>query len=140
MRNSVYLSESNGYKWISRILVRSTAASTNYAQQENKNDPVKPYKDIPGPKGLPIVDNLLDVYKNKRYFLTRTHELFTLYSKRYGSIFKCRIGALDIVYISDPEDVPKVFQAEGQYANRGDVVPWVVYRKQHKKLKGILMG
>lgn len=141
VNKSVYISGTNGYKRISKIPARSTVAVTNHALQENQNDPAKSFKDIPGPKGLPLVGNLWDIYKNKRYYLIRTHELFALYSKQYGSIFKYRIGHLNTVFISKPEDVAKVFQAEGQYGNRGDnlVLPLIIYREQYKKPKGILI-
>ena len=140
IQRTIYVSGTNDCKLINKIVARTTAvAATNDTQPNNQPDPIKPFKDLPGPKRIA---SLWDIFKNKRYYLHRSHELFTYYSKQYGSIFKCRIGAVDLVYVSKPEDVAKVFQAEGQYANRGQMLasPWVIYREQSKKPKGVLIG
>ena len=140
MQKSMYVSGINGYKLINKLVSRSAVTATSHAQPENQNDPIKPFKDMPGPKGLPFVGSLWDLYKNKGYYYNRSHELFTFYSQQYGSIYKCRIGSVNMVYVSTPEDATKVFQAEGQYANRGKMLPMVVYREQSKKPKGVLIG
>ncbi|EDV24792.1 uncharacterized protein TRIADDRAFT_56957 [Trichoplax adhaerens] len=51
-----------------------------------------------------------------------------------------KIVNVDMIFVSTPEDFATVFKAEGKYPDRGPIWPWVVYREQRKKSKGVLIG
>ena len=66
------------------------------------------------------------------------YRYFQLNSEKYGPIFKIRFGPLSYICIHKPEDVAKVFQAEGKYPSRDQILPWLVYREQRKRSNGLL--
>ncbi|EDV25154.1 uncharacterized protein TRIADDRAFT_12969, partial [Trichoplax adhaerens] len=70
----------------------------------------------------------------------RPHLLMLDSKERFGSIYKEAIGSTHYVMVTKPEDVAKVFKVEGKYPSRGPVYPWIIYRQQRKKAKGILIG
>ncbi|EDV24803.1 uncharacterized protein TRIADDRAFT_25150 [Trichoplax adhaerens] len=61
-------------------------------------------------------------------------------AQKYGPVYRDKIGNLSYVFVYKPEDVAKVFQAEGKYPARGPALPWKIYREQRKKAKGLLLG
>ncbi|EDV24787.1 uncharacterized protein TRIADDRAFT_56952 [Trichoplax adhaerens] len=107
---------------------------------EEKIANAKPYTQVPGPKGYPIIGTLWTLLKNNGFYQKRPHLLFAEYKKTYGPIFKDKIGNMELVFISTPEDVATMFSAEGKYPSKGPVNPWVIYREQRKKPKGVLIG
>ena len=124
-----------------RIVYQSTAETLSEGQNNNEIEFIKakPFNQIPGPKGLPIIGPLYELLKNDRYYVKRMHRYFQLNSERYGPIFKVRLGPSLVVCVHKPEDVAKVFQTEGKYPSRGDLsLPWLVYREQRKRSNGLL--
>ncbi|EDV24789.1 uncharacterized protein TRIADDRAFT_25487 [Trichoplax adhaerens] len=100
----------------------------------------KPYSQVPGPKGYPIIGTLLTFLKNNGYYRKRPHLLFHEYKKKYGPIYKDKFANQELIFISTPADVAAVFKAEGKYPDRGPNMPWITYREQRKKSKGVLIG
>lgn len=124
-----------------RIALRSTATIT--AEIDNDKEKIanaKPFSEIPGPKGLPIIGTLWTLLKDNGYYQTRTHELFAKYSEEYGPIFKNKIANMELVIVTKPEDAAAIFKAEGKFPSRGPIMPWVVHREVRKKSKGVLLG
>lgn len=56
-----------------------------------------PSSNIPGPKGLPLVGNVLDIDMTKPPFLS-FHEI----AKKYGGIAKIQLAHKHLVIVSDP--------------------------------------
>ncbi|EDV25236.1 uncharacterized protein TRIADDRAFT_56978 [Trichoplax adhaerens] len=139
--HSRHASIANQSSLIARATLRFVATTANQIDdQNNKNVNAKPLTDMPGPKGLPFIGNLWTILKNNRYYQNRSHELLSIYHAKYGPIYKCRLGSIAFVYITKPEDIAKVFKVEGKYPNRGPILPFLIYREQRKKPKGILVG
>lgn len=123
-----------------RIVYQSTAEALSDVQKNDEDEflKAKPFHQIPGPKGLPFVGPVYDLLKNDRYYQKKMHRYFQMNSEKYGPIFKIKVGKFSLVCIHKPEDMVKVFQAEGKYPSRGLSEPWAVYREQRKKSNGLL--
>lgn len=83
------------------------------------NDRVKAVKDIPGPRGLPVLGSSLDYLKLKE----KAHLLFFDRVKEYGSIYKEKMfsGMPYIVTVTDSTDIETVFRSDGKYPDRPDM-------------------
>jgi cytochrome P450 len=62
------------------------------------------YRDLPGPNGLPILGNALQIDP------TRLHEIFVAWSREYGPYCRVRIGARRLLIISDHAVVGSVLR------------------------------
>ena len=84
------------------------------ASSKSDSDP-RPYQEIPGPRGLPLIGTMLDhrdPFKMHRVVARRVREYGMLYKEKMGP------GASEIVFASDPDDVETVFRASGKYPQR----------------------
>lgn len=52
---------------------------------------------LPGPRGLPLLGNLLQVSP------TQAHQTFEKWAREYGPVYQFRLGARQIVAVSDPD-------------------------------------
>ena len=95
---------------LSFLLRGDTGSHANHSQE------VRSFEEMPGPKGLPFVGDLIN-YLRKTKFKPRMAMLQTSFEK-YGPIFKRTIMGRTIVAIQDPRDVEIVFKAEGRYPER----------------------
>ena len=100
----------------------------------------KPISEMPGPKGLPIIGNLLGALKGgglaKKFhlYVKKQHET-------YGPIYKESVGpAFSGVMISDPKDIEHLFRHDGRYPRRTDILPWTEYRKLRGINAGVLLS
>ena len=77
---------------------------------------LKPYEDIPGPKGYPFIGTALD-YRNDKYTMSR---VIKRRLDKYGSIYRETIfpGLPEQVMIFDPKDIETVFRADGEWPSR----------------------
>ena len=66
----------------------------------------KGLKDIPGPKGWPIVGNILSIKGALHVYLYET-------SKKYGPIFNFRMGCLNIITFNSSKIMSKAFKDMG---------------------------
>jgi len=76
---------------------------------------------MPGPKGLPLLGDLISFLMEGTEFKERMAALESAF-KRYGPVFKRTILGRTIVFIEDPKDVEIVFKADGRYPMRPDVL------------------
>ena len=67
---------------------------------------MKPYDEIPGPKGFPFIGTALDYAKDKR----RTYKITLQRVEQYGKLFKEKMmpGLPELVFVIDPADIEKV--------------------------------
>ena len=61
-------------------------------------------RDLPGPRGLPLVGNLLELDT------TRLHLIAEEWSRRYGEFYRFRIGARQICVVTDPEVIAGILR------------------------------
>ncbi|XP_033626338.1 cytochrome P450 10-like [Asterias rubens] len=97
----------------------------------------KPYDEMPGPRGLPVLGSLLDYTKLGNYSLEKMHEAIVDRFKQYGPIYKENIAGAEAVHILDPKDVADLFRMEGKTPRRIIMEPMAHYRKIRKKNAGI---
>lgn len=126
---------------LNRIFIRLAATSPGLAHDDKeKFTNAKPYSQVPGPKGLPIIGTLWTLLKDNGYYQKRPHLLHAEYREKYGPIFKDKIVNFEMLFISTPEDAATLFSAEGKYPSRGPILPLVIYREQRKKPRGVFIG
>ncbi|BFZ24576.1 hypothetical protein BsWGS_27614 [Bradybaena similaris] len=78
---------------------------------------VKPFKDIPGPKGIytwPLIGTMLHFKPFTKIEPASIQILVDEMFDKYGNIFKIQLGQ-DLVMVCDPKDVETVFRNEGRY-------------------------
>ncbi|KYR00785.1 cytochrome P450 family protein [Tieghemostelium lacteum] len=66
--------------------------------------------DIPGPRGIPVFGNLLQLGK-------KPHETMLKLYLKYGNVFSLRFGAIDTVILSEPEIIKQAFMQHGDVFN-----------------------
>ncbi|XP_035690057.1 probable cytochrome P450 49a1 [Branchiostoma floridae] len=126
---------------------RSLAAlKTTYRPQSNKAEEsvtydtaARPFEEIPGPKGLPLIGTALEYTPFGQFkMITNLRGSFRERTRTYGSIYRERIGPLDLVVISDPTEIEKVFRNEGRYPERIELASIKVYREIKKLPAGLI--
>lgn len=65
-------------------------------------------KEIPGPKGLPIIGCLFEIRAKA------LHDIMSNYAREFGDIVKIRICGLDLVVLNSYELIDKAFR-DGNY-------------------------
>ena len=105
-----------------RSLINSRSASTATAPSRE----VRPYADIPGPKGLPILGNAIQAFKSvpdvdpdPKNLLKIAPELF----KQYGPILRLEAPGLRSVWLMCPELAEKALRAAGPVPRRPGFKP-----------------
>ena len=117
-----------------------TAINADHVNPIDEYANAKPFSQIPGPPSIPGFGMIWSYLKNDRFYLKRPH-LFMLKNKQdYGPIYAEAIGSVRYIMATQAEDIAKTFKAEGAYPSRGPVYPWICYREQRKKAKGVLIG
>ncbi|KAL5469466.1 hypothetical protein EMCRGX_G030723 [Ephydatia muelleri] len=92
---------------------------------------LKPFSEIPGPKGLPIVGSLFDLIRGS----TKAGDDFIFHqlALKYGPIAKVTTLGKPIIVVSTPDAAANMYRAEGKYparTNIDDNMNWI-YRKNN---------
>lgn len=120
-----------------KTAIRISSSSTVAQKlQENPAD-AKPFSEMPGPKGLPFVGNVLSlptVINNDN-----VHILLGDAFKKYGKIFREKIFYAEIVNLCEINAVEKVHRLEGKYPRRIVVGAWKTWREEKGLDLGILI-
>lgn len=66
--------------------------------------PPRRIRDLPGPRGLPLIGNLLQVNT------PRLHLVVEQWRRRYGEYFRFRIGAREFFVVANPETIAQVLR------------------------------
>ena len=80
-------------------------------------DGVRPFKLIPGPKGLPYFGDVLNHIKATSNFSLLLKDRLENFEK-YGPIFKRTVMGRTMVFLKNPTDVEAVFRGDGTYPMR----------------------
>jgi len=124
------------YKTSGRVGLQSLIRLQQTQAVENAEVNIKPYNEIPGPKGLPFVGTLFDYVRDKGH--TRIHQFQQERAQQYGEIYREKILDLDTVTISNPDDIQYLFRNEGKYPQREPVFPfWLKYKEDRKQAHGV---
>ena len=124
--------------WPRRGLYLQHRQLSQHEASNNDSPQPKPFKEIPGPKGYPLIGTALD-YAGKN--MSKLHVVMRKRYDTYGPIYREKMfpGMPEQVVIFDPDDVEKVFRADGEWPNRpegGEVFMGV--RKEAGLRPGIL--
>ena len=89
----------------------------------------KPFSAIPSPKRIPLIGMSRDFMKftpsqTVRAVYQRVEELGKLYREKLVP------GMPEFVFVLDPEDVAKVFRADGKYPRRFPITEWTDVKKE----------
>uniref|UniRef100_A0A0L8I0D2 Cytochrome P450 n=1 Tax=Octopus bimaculoides TaxID=37653 RepID=A0A0L8I0D2_OCTBM len=109
-----------------------------YASEERASTNLigRPFEEIPGPKGLPILGTLLDYFKKDGLSFTKMFEAYNKRALEYGPIFREQITTVKTVVISDLDEYSKVIKAEGRFPHRREMEPMMYHRHQ----RGVDLG
>ena len=99
---------------------------------------VKAFKEIPGPKGLPLIGTLKEAARAGA-FSGDMHKYFEDRYKQYGPIFRENWGMFNWVFLHDPDDIAELFRQEDKYPFRVNIEAWPLARKEIKEAKGLLL-
>ena len=101
----------------------------------------KPFNEIPGPKGLPIIGTLLVYVRDQGEGIRgykRMHVMQQQRIQQFGSIYREKILNFETVAISNPDDVQFLFRNEGKYPTREPIFPlWMKYKEERKQAHGV---
>lgn len=89
----------------------------------------RPFDEIPGPKGLPLVGTYLDYVKPGGFRFEKLFEAIHQRSKDYGPIYKENLGGRVMVVISDIEEYLKIIRIDGKFPVREKLLPIWYYMK-----------
>ncbi|KAG8231842.1 hypothetical protein J437_LFUL008613 [Ladona fulva] len=102
-------------------------AVTEAAQALQSPDHRLSFSEIPSPKGLPLVGTTLSLLAAGSY--PRLHEYVDARHKELGSVYREAIGPADAVFVSDPQEIQRVFRSEGRAPKHLLPEPWVLYNE-----------
>ncbi|KAI8483292.1 hypothetical protein Bbelb_390330 [Branchiostoma belcheri] len=100
--------------------VSDTGMEAYVSRTGNKTDAaVRPFHEIPGPKGLPIIGSLWEYTFLGKLDPRRFDEALWTRYQQYGKIYKENLGPRGtFVRIADPGDIETVYRNEGRYPHR----------------------
>jgi len=119
-----------------RLAVRLLSSAVPKVQNDLKD--AKPFSEMPGPKGLPFVGNILTL----PLYLMNSEEQHVQLKKafdKYGPIFKEKIGHFELVNLCEINAVEKVHRREGKFPRRLIVNAWSRWREDQNHAKGVLI-
>lgn len=59
--------------------------------------------------------------------------------KKYGEIFRLRLGAFDAVHLGSPRLLEALYRTESAYPQRLEIKPWKAYRDHRRESYGLLI-
>ncbi|XP_062976573.1 1,25-dihydroxyvitamin D(3) 24-hydroxylase, mitochondrial [Elgaria multicarinata webbii] len=92
---------------------------------------------LPGPTKWPLLGSLLDILWKGG--LKRQHETLADYHRKFGKIFRMKLGAFDSVHIGAPCLLEALYRTESAYPQRLEIKPWKAYRDYRKEGYGLLI-
>ncbi|KAI0213553.1 Cytochrome P450 10 [Lamellibrachia satsuma] len=102
----------------------------------DSTQPLKPFSEMPGPKGLPYIGTLWEYMKRNGLKFNKMFQVMEMRAKAHGSIYKENIGVMTSVVVSDPSEYAKVMRGEGRCPHRIELDPMVHYRMK----RGMSLG
>ncbi|ELT92836.1 hypothetical protein CAPTEDRAFT_136114 [Capitella teleta] len=94
----------------------------------------KSYADMPGPKGLPGIGNALAYSRFGNHKFEKILDSRLSYMRKYGKVYREKLGHMEMVHIFDPSDIATMFREEGDHPSRGKIAHVeLTYLKRSKK-------
>ncbi|XP_069352260.1 1,25-dihydroxyvitamin D(3) 24-hydroxylase, mitochondrial isoform X2 [Eulemur rufifrons] len=92
---------------------------------------------LPGPTNWPLVGSLLEILWKGG--LKKQHDTLVEYHKKYGKIFRMKLGSFDSVHLGSPCLLEALYRTESAYPQRLEIKPWKAYRDYRKEGYGLLI-
>ncbi|XP_059178976.1 cytochrome P450 10-like [Physella acuta] len=135
------------YNVVSRIIpniVRNHPLRWTSVVSSGTTDEVKPFEDIPGPKGLyniPFIGSFFHFKPFGKFTPQKTHKLFESLHEKYGPVVRVQLGR-EWVMLEDVKDMENVFRNEGRYPIRevSDITKLIYQRHGFKLTLSHLQG
>ncbi|XP_053492918.1 1,25-dihydroxyvitamin D(3) 24-hydroxylase, mitochondrial [Ictalurus furcatus] len=99
--------------------------------------PAHTFQSIPGPTNWPLLGNLFDILR--RGGLAKQHQTVMDYHKKFGKIFRMKMGSFESVNIGAPCLLEALYRKEGNYPQRLEIKPWKAYRDLRDEAYGLLI-
>ena len=98
---------------------------------------VRAFEDIPEPNSFKFMYDLCT--KTERF--TKGFKVTERLFEELGPVYKERwtLTPLTSVHVIEPEDIEKVFRAEGKYPRRPIIDVWLEYRKRRNYFPGLVL-
>ncbi|XP_068714941.1 cytochrome P450 27C1-like [Montipora foliosa] len=96
----------------------------------------RPFEDIPGPEKS--LKNMINFYLQSEGF-TKGHKIMQQLFEEYGPTLKHTFMGNVVVHTIDPDNMEKIYRAEGEHPRRPVFDFWVEYRKRRNYFPGILL-
>ncbi|CAL8092455.1 unnamed protein product [Orchesella dallaii] len=104
-------------------LVVATVLLVWFLYSRRKSNKNKNLKALPGPTGLPIIGNLLQIGKNP-------NEQFCKWAKQYGDIYQAKICQNLMVVVSNPKLCKEIFSTDPAFAGRPQFGEFGIYEDE----------
>uniref|UniRef100_A0A8D8VTC2 Cytochrome P450 302a1, mitochondrial n=1 Tax=Cacopsylla melanoneura TaxID=428564 RepID=A0A8D8VTC2_9HEMI len=114
----------------------NTGTKANLSTPNTRNQAVKSFEEIPGPKSLPFVGTLHKYLPLiGEYQFDRLHWNGLAKYRQYGPLVKEEIvPGVHLVWVFRPEDIETVFKSEGRYPERRSHLALEKYRLDHPEV------
>uniref|UniRef100_A0A3Q2I9J1 Cytochrome P450 family 24 subfamily A member 1 n=1 Tax=Equus caballus TaxID=9796 RepID=A0A3Q2I9J1_HORSE len=93
--------------------------------------------DLPGPTKWPLLGSLLEILWKGG--LKKQHDTLAEYHKKYGKIFRMKLGSFDSVHLGSPCLLEALYRTESAHPQRLEIKPWKAYRDYRKEGYGLLI-
>uniref|UniRef100_A0A2C9K6U5 Cholesterol side-chain cleavage enzyme, mitochondrial n=1 Tax=Biomphalaria glabrata TaxID=6526 RepID=A0A2C9K6U5_BIOGL len=116
-----------------------TTSATEEATAPTASTPatdIKPFTDLPGPKGWPILGSFPDYFKKENQ--GQMHELMRRRHRQFGKIFREQFGPRHNVAVADPALLEEILRKEGKYPSRPPYESWVLYNTLRNRQGGLM--
>ncbi|XP_045689352.1 1,25-dihydroxyvitamin D(3) 24-hydroxylase, mitochondrial isoform X2 [Phyllostomus hastatus] len=92
---------------------------------------------LPGPTSWPLLGSLLEILWKGG--LKKQHDTLAEYHKKYGEIFRMKLGSFDSVHLGSPGLLEALYRTESAYPKRLEIKPWKAYRDYRQEGYGLLI-
>ncbi|XP_036989578.2 1,25-dihydroxyvitamin D(3) 24-hydroxylase, mitochondrial isoform X2 [Artibeus jamaicensis] len=92
---------------------------------------------LPGPTNWPLLGSLLEILWKGG--LKKQHDTLAEYHKKFGKIFRMKLGSFDSVHLGSPCLLEALYRTESAYPKRLEIKPWKAYRDYRQEGYGLLI-
>nr|XP_004663909.1 1,25-dihydroxyvitamin D(3) 24-hydroxylase, mitochondrial [Jaculus jaculus] len=92
---------------------------------------------LPGPTNWPLLGSLVEILWKGG--LKKQHDTLAEYHRRYGKIFRLKLGSFDSVHLGSPCLLEALYRAESAFPQRLEIKPWKAYRDLRREGYGLLI-
>ena len=114
---------------------------TPSAHSESGSDysTAKPFEAIPTPERIPLLGFSRDFAK---FSPSKIGQVIQERAKRFGKLYREKMlpGLPEFLFVLDPEDVAKVFRADGRHPMRFPITEWTDVRNEHDIPLGLFLA